>query len=118
MPSRAGPFQGEVYAIDPQINQATRSVPALARIPNEDRRLRPGLFANVTLSVDRREGALLVPEEAVFSQGGERYVYRVADGKALLVPDRPRSAQERDGGNHQGTGARRYRRDGRISEAA
>jgi membrane fusion protein (multidrug efflux system) len=27
-----------------------------------------------------------VPEEAVFSQGGERYVYRVDDGKASLVP--------------------------------
>ncbi len=78
-------FQGKVYAIDPQINQATRSVPVLARIPNEDGQLRPGLFTNVTLSVDRREGALLVPEEAVFSQGGERYVYRVADGKAALV---------------------------------
>ncbi len=80
------PFQGEVYAIDPQINQATRSVSALAKVPNEDGRLRPGLFANVTLSVDRREGALLVPEEAVFSQGGERYVYRVVEGKATLVP--------------------------------
>lgn len=78
-------FVGAVYAIDPQINKETRSVSVLARVPNEGGELRPGLFANVILSVDRREGALLVPEEAVFSVGGAQNVYRIVDGKAALV---------------------------------
>ncbi|MEQ9122651.1 MAG: efflux RND transporter periplasmic adaptor subunit, partial [Alphaproteobacteria bacterium] len=77
--------QGEVYAIDPRIRAADRSVAVRARLPNPDGRLRPGLFARVNLIVDRRTQAIVVPEEALVPRGDRRYVYKIVDGKAELV---------------------------------
>ncbi len=79
-------FQGEIYAIDPLVDEATRTLVVRARIPNPDRLLRPGLFVTVKLTVEHREGAVLVPEQAIVPQGEERLVFRVVDGKAEAAP--------------------------------
>src|SRR5512134_3366665 len=42
-------FEGKVYAIDPRLDMAGRSLLVRALVPNQDRRLRPGLFARVTV---------------------------------------------------------------------
>jgi membrane fusion protein (multidrug efflux system) len=78
-------FEGEVYAVDPQIDPAGRSIAIRARIENPNRELRPGLFARVRLIVDERPTALVVPEQAIVPRGEERYVFRVVDGKAMLT---------------------------------
>ncbi len=92
-PDRA--FEGEVYAIDPQIDPAGRSIAIRARIANADRILRPGLFARVRLIVEERPAALVVPEQAIVPRGEQRYVFRVVDGKAMLTE--VRVGQRRDG---------------------
>src|SRR5690606_36741523 len=51
--------------------------------PNPDRQLRPGMFARVTLIVEERANAVLVPETALNPVGAEFFVYRVVDGKAV-----------------------------------
>lgn len=79
-------FEGEVYAIDPQVDPAGRSIAVRARIDNADRVLRPGLFARVRLIVDERPDALVVPEQALVPRGEQRYVFKVVDGKAALTP--------------------------------
>lgn len=78
-------FEGEVYAVDPQIDPAGRSIAIRARIDNPNRELRPGLFARVRLIVDERPNALVVPEQAIVPRGEERYVFRVVDAKAVLT---------------------------------
>jgi membrane fusion protein, multidrug efflux system len=78
-------FEGEVYAIDPQINAEGRSIAIRATIDNQERRLRPGLFATVRLITERRDQAVLVPEQAIFAQAGKQYVYKVEDGTARLT---------------------------------
>jgi membrane fusion protein, multidrug efflux system len=78
-------FEGEVYAIDPQIDAQGRSIAIRATIDNQERLLRPGLFAAVRLITARRDDALLVPEQAVFAQAGKQYVYKVVDGVARLA---------------------------------
>jgi membrane fusion protein (multidrug efflux system) len=75
-------FEGEVYAIDPQIDPAGRSIAIRARIDNPDQVLRPGLFARVRLILDERPEALVVPEQALVPDGEQRYVFRVRDGQA------------------------------------
>ncbi|MBM3565239.1 MAG: efflux RND transporter periplasmic adaptor subunit [Alphaproteobacteria bacterium] len=79
-------FEGEVYAIDPLIDVAGRSIAVRANLPNPGRALRPGLFARVTLVVEERARAVVVPEQAIVPQGGNFFVFKVADGKAALVP--------------------------------
>ena len=78
-------FEGAVYAVDPHISEAGRSIAVRARIPNRDKVLRPGLYARVTLMLDERENAILVSEQAVFPRGDSQYVYKVIDGKAVLT---------------------------------
>lgn len=75
-------FRGEIYALDPQIDPAGRSVAMRARITNRDGLLRPGLFARVSVIVSNRAQAITVPEQAIIPFGTDRYVFRVIDGVA------------------------------------
>lgn len=76
-------FSGRVTAIEPGLDEATRSVRLQARVANPGHRLRPGMFARVGLTVARRENAVLVPEQAIWPVGGERFVFIVVDGRAV-----------------------------------
>ncbi len=88
-------FQGEVYAIDPRIDAAGRSIVIRARIENREQLLRPGLFARVNLILELKPNALTVPEQAIVPQGQGQFVYRVVDGKAQWV--QVRLGTRRDG---------------------
>lgn len=80
-------FTGNVYALDPQLDVAGRAVSLRATIPNSDYRLKPGYFARVMLTVERRENALVIPEAAIVPQGDTKLVYKVgADDAVTLVP--------------------------------
>lgn len=78
-------FDGEVYAIDPRVDSAGRSIIIRATLPNIEKLLRPGLFARVRLVVERKESALTVDEQALVPQGQDQFVYRVVDGKAVMT---------------------------------
>ena len=78
-------FEGEVYAIDPQVDAASRNIFLRARISNPEARLLPGMFAQVTVFLEQRELALWIPEQALLPQGDKQFIYRVVDGKAVLT---------------------------------
>lgn len=88
-------FNGSVYAIAPTIDETTRSILLRARILNEERTLRPGMFARVILTLETRPDALLIPEQALVPIDSDRFVYRVVDGKAVL--QKVETGQRRDG---------------------
>lgn len=75
-------FRGTVYVIDPRVDMTTRAVQVRARIPNVEQRLRPGMFAQVTLHLGQQERAMLIPEEAVIPQKDQTFVYRAQNGTA------------------------------------
>ncbi len=79
-------FTGKVYAINPQIDPAGRSIALRATVPNPDGVLRPGLFARVGLQTAVRDDAIVTSEDAIVTQGGSTFVYRVIDGKAVQTP--------------------------------
>jgi membrane fusion protein (multidrug efflux system) len=76
-------FTGEVYAIDPQVDINGRSLVLRATVPNKEQRLYAGLFARVNLILERRNNARLIPEEALVPQGGQQFVFKVVDDKAV-----------------------------------
>lgn len=78
-------FEGKVYAIDPRLDVSGRSLLVRALVPNEDQRLRPGLFARVTVLLQLKEDALSVPEQAIVPQGDSQYVFKIVDGKVRLT---------------------------------
>jgi membrane fusion protein (multidrug efflux system) len=75
-------FKGRVFFISPSIDRATRRLIAKAWIPNDDHRLKPGMFANVDIRVFDKEAALMVPEAAMVYDRNGTYVWRV-DGESL-----------------------------------
>jgi membrane fusion protein, multidrug efflux system len=81
----ADSFEGKVYAIDPRLDVAGRSLLVRALVPNNDRRLRPGLFARVTVLLQLKEDALTVPEQAIVPQGDSQFVFKIVDGKVQFT---------------------------------
>jgi membrane fusion protein (multidrug efflux system) len=79
-------FTGEIFAIDPVVDINGRAIRLRARIPNGDLVLKPGLFARISIIVDQREGAMIVPETAVVPDGTGKMVFVVEDGKAKRMP--------------------------------
>jgi membrane fusion protein (multidrug efflux system) len=80
-----GRFKGTVYAIDPRLDAATRTLVVRARVPNTEGRLRPGMFVRVGVVLAERANAVLIPEQAIVPMGDDTLVYRVVDGKAVLT---------------------------------
>jgi membrane fusion protein (multidrug efflux system) len=78
-------FKATVDAIDPLLDAAGRAILVRARLPNQEGKLRPGMFARVRLIVGDRQDALVIPEEALVPAGSDQYVFRVVDGKAERV---------------------------------
>lgn len=82
------PFNGTVYAVEPNVDPETRSLLLRARSENPDGRLVPGAFADVRLLVEEVDDALAVPSMAVVPELGGRKVFVIEDGQAV-----PRSVQ-------------------------
>jgi membrane fusion protein (multidrug efflux system) len=80
------PFRGTVANVDPVIDPNTRAVTVRARLPNPDRRLKPGMMLTVNIETAPRV-TLAVPELAVIGEGDRRFVYLVGpDGVAKRTP--------------------------------
>jgi len=78
-------FKGEVYFIDPQIDDLTRTALVKARVPNPDGKLRRGMFANLELIVNVRENAIVIPETALIPKGEDVSVF-VIDAESKAQP--------------------------------
>jgi membrane fusion protein (multidrug efflux system) len=76
-------FPATVHVVSPTIDRKTRTLRVRALIENADGRLRPGLFARANLGVARREGVILVPEEAVQQRADGAVVFRVLEGNRV-----------------------------------
>jgi membrane fusion protein (multidrug efflux system) len=74
-------FSGEIYAINPRLDEAGRSQAIRAHIANADGRLNPGQFVKVSVILAERPSALVIPEEAVMPVGERLLVNLVVDGK-------------------------------------
>ena len=88
-------FSGEVYAVAPIVDPKSRSLMVRARVPNRDGTMRPGMFAQIHLATEERPDALMIPEEALFTRGQDKFVYRVVDG---IVVDSPVTTGHRQRG--------------------
>lgn len=75
-------FTGEVTAVDPQIEVSGHSLAIRARLPNAELKLRPGLFAQVSVTLAVKTDALLVPEEAIWPIGQDKTLYVIEGGIA------------------------------------
>jgi membrane fusion protein (multidrug efflux system) len=78
-------FAALVQAVDPLIDASGRSLGVRACIDNRQLRLRPGMFARVSIVLGERDRAKVIPEEAIVPQGGKFYVIRLQPGPAAAT---------------------------------
>lgn len=75
-------FPGVIQRVSPAVDVQTRSLALEARVPNADRRLKPGFFAKGSIFIGVNPQAVFAPEEAVYSYVGITKVFIVRDGVA------------------------------------
>jgi RND family efflux transporter MFP subunit len=73
-------FTGTVARLSGAIDPATRTMLAEIDLPNADGRIRPGLYGQVRLTLERRETALALPAAAVQFGDGGAFVFVAAAG--------------------------------------
>lgn len=74
---------GTIDVVEPILDAGTRSARVVARVRNPGRRFRPGMSANVAAVLSQRQDALTVPAEAVFVDGAQPYVFRLAEDSTV-----------------------------------
>jgi membrane fusion protein (multidrug efflux system) len=78
---------GEIVVIEPVVDEGTRSVRVVARVPNPERKLRPGMSGNVSVVLGERPAAITIPNEAIFGSGNQTFVFVVKpDSTVARVP--------------------------------
>jgi membrane fusion protein (multidrug efflux system) len=75
-------YVGKVYALDPKIDMATRTLNLRANCPNPNGALFPGAFANVEVLFKEKE-ALVAPAEAIIPELKGHKIFLLKDGKAV-----------------------------------
>lgn len=76
-------FNGTVYAVEPKIDAATRTLRLRAMAQNPGRVLTPGAFAKVELELDRVDNAISIPTSSIVPHIDGQKVYVLRDGKAV-----------------------------------
>lgn len=78
-------FSAKIYAIEPGIEVATRTLKMRAMAQNPNGKLIPGTFANVALPLEKINDALLVPTEALIPVQNGKKVFVSVNGKAKEI---------------------------------
>jgi Cu(I)/Ag(I) efflux system membrane fusion protein/cobalt-zinc-cadmium efflux system membrane fusion protein len=78
-------LEGEVIFIHPHLDPTTRTARVRIQIPNEDHRLRQGMYATVDILTDPTPPAPVVPREAVIDTGTRQIAF-VAQGGGRFEP--------------------------------
>ena len=80
-------FNGRIARVAPVLDPATRTASIEIEIPNGDGRLKPGMYARISLTVEERKNALVAPKNAVIDFEDKRGVWMPNDEKrATFVP--------------------------------
>ncbi|MDD3004127.1 efflux RND transporter periplasmic adaptor subunit [Flavobacterium sp.] len=78
-------YKATIYAIEPSIEIESRTLRIRAITNNNDGKLIPGTFANVSLPLEKLKNALLVPTEALIPIQNGKKIFVVENGKAKEV---------------------------------
>src|SRR6478736_6922430 len=77
-------FHGIVARVSPAVDPATRQVPIVVRLPNEEGTLVSGLFADGRVATQSRAG-VTVPATAIDQRGLRPLAYRIKEGRLEKV---------------------------------
>ena len=70
-------YSGEVYVIDPYVDEKTRTFRIISKIDNK-KELKPGMMAKKILNFDSKE-SIIVPESAIIPIDNQTFIYVIGD---------------------------------------
>jgi membrane fusion protein (multidrug efflux system) len=79
-------FMGRIARLSPVLDPATRTAPIEVEIPNDQYRLKPGMYARVGIITESHRNALVVPTNALVDVSGTRGVYLSVNNVAAFHP--------------------------------
>ncbi|MDI9384838.1 MAG: efflux RND transporter periplasmic adaptor subunit [Verrucomicrobiota bacterium] len=77
-------FPGKIARVAPVFTETTRQARVEVMVDNPEHRLKPGMFALVSIVLDRAEDAVLVPESALTKRAEETGVFVIAAGDTVV----------------------------------
>lgn len=77
------PHQGVLDFVDNQVDPTTGTLRVRGVFPNPDHILQPGFFARIRVPGSAKYPALLIPDEAVGTDQGQKFVFTVNDQNAV-----------------------------------
>ncbi len=72
-------IEGEVAAVVPRADPRARTFPVKVRIENAEGAVGPGMLARVRLPVGEPQASVLVPKDAILTDGNRRSVFVIGD---------------------------------------
>lgn len=84
LPGRS--FEGQITRFAYALDESTKTMMTEIEIPNPDHVLRPGMYANCRIALERKTDALLLPAEALITEKKKSFVFSIRDNKAVRVP--------------------------------
>jgi len=76
-------YAAEIYAVDPAVDMASRTISMRAHNPNGNGKLRPGAFAHISVELSKEPAALTIPTEALIPDIQGQKVLLIKGGKAI-----------------------------------
>lgn len=78
-------FKASVYAVDPKVDEVTRTVVLRGLYPNVNEELKAGRYAGITLQLSQIDNAVAIPTEALIPEMEGEKVFIYKNGKAQSV---------------------------------
>jgi multidrug efflux system membrane fusion protein len=80
------PVEGTLTFVDNMVNSATGAIVLKGTFTNGDKRLWPGQFVNLVLTLSTQANAVVIPSEAIQAGQQGTYVFVIRSGKAESQP--------------------------------
>ena len=80
-------FEASVARVSPVFDEASRQARVELTVPNDERKLKPGLFVRATATLATAADAILVPQAALTQRGGRSAIFALRERDGGLVAD-------------------------------
>lgn len=84
VPAIGEDYTGIIIAVPPQIDPKTKAYHITLEIQNPDSLIKGGMYAEVQLIADRKEGVISIPQNAILDQDQKKVVY-IVENEAVLM---------------------------------
>ena len=76
-------YEAAIYAVEPGIDPATRTLQLRALFDNKNEEVKPGAFVSISLALSDSDEAILIPTEAIIPEATGHKIFLSKNGKAV-----------------------------------